>query len=96
MTSDELDELVTQARGDDDIADQALEGLEERIVKLTAALGDLIEVADGALAMIDAKRKRGDFDHWESFEMGDFGLAIHEARAVLNGGSATAILPGVK
>lgn len=31
MTPDELDDLVTRARGDDDIADQALEDLEEHI-----------------------------------------------------------------
>lgn len=56
---------------------------EAKLAMLCEALGDLIEVADGTLAMLDTKRKRGDFDHWESFEMGDFAVAISKARAAL-------------
>lgn len=39
----------------------------------------LTENARDALDTIDAKRKAGDFDHWESFTMGDLGAAIGDA-----------------
>ena len=60
---------------------------------LVEALGDLTEIAEGALAMIDAKRKRGDFDHWESFELGDFGGTIQRARAALREVQMTRVRP---
>ena len=39
---DELDGLVTQARGDDDLADQAVEEMEARIIALHGALETLV------------------------------------------------------
>ena len=39
---DELDGLVTQARGDDDLADQAVEEMEKRIIALHGALETLV------------------------------------------------------
>lgn len=50
------------------------------------ALSRLVEAASSALATIDAKRKAGDFDHWESFTMGDLGLEIDLAKATLANG----------
>lgn len=51
--------------------------------RLTLALERLHDAADAALRIIDERRERGDFDHWESFSMGDLGAAIHDARLAL-------------
>jgi len=50
---------------------------------LHAALLELHAAADEALSFLDAKRERGDFDHWQSFSLGDLGMAIHTAREAL-------------
>lgn len=42
----ELDDLVTQARGDDDVADQAVEELEARVIALHDALQTLVNAVN--------------------------------------------------
>lgn len=43
----------------------------------------LTNEARDALDMIDAKRKAGDFNHWESFSMSDLAAAIADAEQLL-------------
>jgi len=51
-----------------------------------AGRGHLIDGAGPLLDKADElrKRERGDFDHWQSFSLGDLGAAIHNARTALS------------
>lgn len=64
---DDLDDLVTKARGDDDLADQAVEEMEERCTEAADAIAALTRELNGRptieewSAEIDRVR-----DHWKS------------------------------
>lgn len=56
---------------------------------LYEALSNLIIAADTMLRHVDVVRERGEFSHWQSFDLGDCSVAIDEASRALAAASRT-------
>lgn len=69
----------------------ALQQLRQRcaqVAELQQRLSGLASEALAAVDMIDAKRKRGDFDHWQSMDMAALAATAQAALALVGGASS--------